>query len=249
MELKDFFDEHRKIALAFSGGLDSSFLLYAARKYAENVKAYYVKTAFQPEFEYRDAVRVAQELGADMEIINMDILANCDITANDKDRCYYCKKMMMETIINKAKEEGYDEVMDGTNASDNAKERAGMKVLDEFGILSPLKLCGITKSDIQARAKKSGLFTWNKPPYACLATRIPTGCKIEEKKLRRTENAERYMRRLGFTNFRVREHYGLAKIQIMARQLPLFIEKKKEIYETLKKEYDGVCLDLEDRHE
>ena len=249
MELKDFFNEHKKIALAFSGGLDSSFLMYAAKKYAENVKAYYVKTAFQPEFEYKDAVRMAGEIGVELEVVNMDILSNQDIVVNNKDRCYYCKRMMMETIVNKAKADGYDEVMDGTNASDNAKERAGMKVLGELGILSPLKICGITKADIKERAKKSGLFTWNKPPYACLATRIPTGCEIEDRLLRRTEMAERYMRKLGFTNFRVRDHYGLAKIQIMARQLPLFIEKKKEIYETLKQDYDGVCLDLEDRYE
>ena len=143
MEIKDFFAEHKKIALAFSGGLDSSFLMYAAKKYAEDVKAYYVKTAFQPEFEYKDAVRMAGEIGVELEVINMDILSNCAITANDKDRCYYCKKMMMETIVAKAKEDGYDEVMDGTNASDDAKERAGMKVLGELGIFSPLKICGI----------------------------------------------------------------------------------------------------------
>lgn len=247
MELHTFFAKHPKIALAFSGGVDSAYLLYASRKYAEDVTAYYVKTAFQPEFELRDARRLAEELGAKMQIVELDVLCDEEITANPANRCYHCKKRIFTAIADAARRDGYDLIIDGTNASDDAADRPGIRALEELSVRSPLRECGITKAEVRALSREAGLFTWDKPAYACLATRIPTGDRITAEKLSRTERAEEYLEGLGLRDFRVRLADNSAKIQIRAEQIPLLIERRDEIVEKLKKEYDSVLLDLEVR--
>ena len=195
MDLKDFFRENPKVALAFSGGVDSAYLLYAAGESGASVRAYYVKSAFQPRFELEDARRLAGELGADMRILEEDVLADAQVASNPRDRCYHCKKRLFTAIAKAAAEDGFSVLMDGTNASDDAGDRPGMRALRE---------CGLTKAEIRRLSKEAGLFTWDKPAYACLATRIPTGTEITEEKLCRTERAESYLASVGLRDFRVR---------------------------------------------
>jgi len=247
MNLQDFFQNTPQVALAFSGGVDSAYLLYAAKKYGAQVCAYYVKSAFQPEFELEDAKRLASELGADMKIINADVLSNPIITGNPSDRCYHCKKLIFSTIAKTATEDNYTVLIDGTNASDDAGDRPGMKALSELSVRSPLRECGLTKDKIRQLSKEAGLFTWDKPAYACLATRIPTGDSITEDKLRKIEAAENYLFSVGLTDFRVRITGDYARLQVPENQIPLILEKRKEILHELKQYYSAVLLDLEVR--
>ena len=249
MTLQEFFGAHPKAALAFSGGVDSSYLLYAARQLGADVKAYYVKTAFQPEFEYQDALRLASQLGADIQVLTLDVLACPDVTVNPKNRCYFCKQHIFGNILRQAKADGYDTVLDGTNASDQASDRPGMKALQEMKVLSPLRLTGLTKAEIRSLSHEAGLFTWDKPSYACLATRIPTGTEITGADLARTEWAEDHLMSLGFRDLRVRQLGGdLALVQLPEAQMDTFLALRGEITRTLKTRYAGVLLDMEARN-
>ena len=249
MELSDFFATYPKTAVAFSGGVDSAYLLYAATKYAKEVRAYYVKTAFQPQFELDDALRLASELRADMKIIPLDILADKKIVSNTRSRCYYCKKRIFAAIIEQARLDGFSVLVDGTNASDDVDDRPGMKVLDELSVLSPLRLCGLTKDEIRRLSKEADLFTWDKPGYSCLATRISTGHPITDRLLKRTEEAENYLFSLGLSNFRIRTFWDAAKIQVSENDLGLLIKNREKILSKLAESYESVCLDLEVRDE
>ena len=249
MTLQEFFGAHPKAALAFSGGVDSSYLLYAARQLGADVKAYYVKTAFQPEFEYRDALRLASQLGADIQVLTLDVLACPDVTVNPKNRCYFCKQHIFGSILRQAKADGYDTVLDGTNASDQVSDRPGMKALQEMKVLSPLRLTGLTKAEIRSLSHDAGLFTWDKPSYACLATRIPTGTEITGADLARTEWADDHLMSLGFRDLRVRQLSGdLALVQLPEAQMDTFLALRGEITRTLKTRYAGVILDMEARN-
>ena len=249
MTLQEFFEAHPKAALAFSGGVDSSYLLYAARQLGADVKAYYVKTAFQPEFEYQDALRLASQLGADIQVLTLDVLACPDVTVNPKNRCYFCKQHIFGNILRQAKADGYDTVLDGTNASDQVSDRPGMKALQEMKVLSPLRLTGLTKAEIRSLSHEAGLFTWDKPSYACLATRIPTGTEITGADLARTEWAEDHLMSLGFRDLRVRQlSRDLALVQLPEAQMDTFLALRGEITRTLKTRYAGVILDMEARN-
>ena len=249
MTLQEFFGAHPKAALAFSGGVDSSYLLYAARQLGADVKAYYVKTAFQPEFEYQDALRLASQLGADIQVLTLDVLACPDVTVNPKNRCYFCKQHIFGNILRQAKADGYDTVLDGTNASDQVSDRPGMKALQEMKVLSPLRLTGLTKAEIRRLSREAGLFTWDKPSYACLATRIPAGTEITGADLARTEWAEDHLMSLGFRDLRVRQLSGdLALVQLPEAQMDTFLALRREITRTLKTRYAGVLLDMEARN-
>lgn len=245
--LISYFQEKKQAAIAFSGGVDSVYLLYAAMKSGADVKAYYVKSAFQPEFELEDAKKIAAQLSANMEIIPVDVLAEETVVANPANRCYYCKQRIFGRILEAAARDGYSLICDGTNASDDAGDRPGMKALQELSVESPLRLVGLSKSEIRELSKQAGLFTWNKPAYACLATRIPTGVKITAEALARTEHAEEFLEKLGFTDYRVRLLGDAARLQLPEAQLALFIEKRELILEELKKSYAAVLLDLEVR--
>ncbi len=249
MNLQEFFVENNKVAVAFSGGVDSSYLLYAAKKCGTDVRAYYVKSAFQPQFEYEDAMKLASDLDAmglhvDVEVINVDVLENDTVTANPANRCYFCKQVIFGNIIEAAARDGYEVLLDGTNASDDASDRPGMKALEELEVKSPLRICGLTKDDVRRLSKEAGLFTWDKPSYACLATRIPTGQQITAENLSRTEWAEKYMAKLGFRDFRVRTVGEVAKIQVTSEQFDLVMKYRDDIYEKLSQRYDSVVLDL-----
>ncbi len=247
MKLIEFFREYPKVAIAFSGGVDSSYLLYAALESGVDAIAYYVNSDFQPKFELEDAKRLANQLGARLEIIELDVLSHDEIAKNPSNRCYYCKNAIFKEIINRAKKDGYSVIIDGTNASDEVSDRPGMKALQELSVLSPLRLSGITKSEVRQLSKEAGLFTWDKPAYACLATRIQPETEITKEMLVKTEQSEDFLSSIGFTDFRVRMIGNSAKIQIPEAQLSDLIKKRSEILKELSKYYDSVMLDLEVR--
>ena len=247
MDLKAFFEAHPRVAIAFSGGVDSTYLVTAAAQYAQSVHAYTIDSAFVPRFELEGAKALTKKIGITHTLLPIDVLQNEIVVQNPKDRCYFCKKAVFSTIWEAAKKDGYNLLLDGTNASDDASDRPGMKALAELDVLSPLRLCGLTKSLIRERSRVLGLPTWNKPSYACLATRIPTGEPITKEKLERTEWAETYLMGLGLSDFRVRLFADCAKLQVKEAQLPLLLQHREDILAVLRTRYDGVFLDLEVR--
>ncbi|MBU5453089.1 ATP-dependent sacrificial sulfur transferase LarE [Pseudoflavonifractor sp. MSJ-30] len=247
MTLEAFFKENPKTALAFSGGVDSSYLLCAAMQAGAEVRAYYVKTAFQPEFEYEDAMRLAKQLGVEVTVLRLDALCDPQVAVNPANRCYYCKQNIFGSIWRAARADGFSVLLDGTNASDQADDRPGMKALRELKVRSPLREAGLTKAMIREKSRLAGLFTWDKPAYACLATRIPTGETITEEKLTRTEWAESYLMGLGFSDLRVRLLGSCARVQLPKEQQEAFLDRREEILAVLKTRYSGVLLDMEAR--
>lgn len=251
MTLKDFFEEavsHKtKIALAFSGGVDSAYLLYEGVKSGADITAFYVKSQFQPQFELNDALRLAKELKANMKVINLSVFENPDAIRNDAQRCYYCKQSIFKKILEETKKEGCTVLLEGTNASDDVSDRPGYKALQELKVLSPLRTAGLTKDEIRRLSKEAGLFTWNKPSYACLATRIPTGTPITKEDLEITEKSEALLMELGYTDFRIRKSGKSAKIQVTENQMEKVIKEKNILIEKLKSMYDTITLDLEPR--
>lgn len=247
MSLEQFFRDNPKVAIAFSGGVDSAYLLYAAIQNKADVRAYYVKSAFQPQFELDDAIKLAKQLGANMQIINVDVLANETVAANPSNRCYYCKQLIFGTILEYAKADGYTVILDGTNASDDEGDRPGMVALREMKVKSPLRECELTKARIRELSKEAGLFTWNKPAYACLATRIAFGEMITAEKLEATEKSEGFLFDMGFTDFRVRRIKDMAKLQFREEQLQRAIDEREKILEELKNYYSSVVIDMEVR--
>ena len=247
MTLKEFFEQTPRAAAAFSGGTDSAFVLWAAKKYGCDVRAYYVNTAFQPAFELEDARRLTQELEIPMTVVDMDILSVPEAVDNRKERCYYCKRAIFTRLREAAHADGYPVLLDGTNASDDAGDRPGMRALRELEVRSPLRECGVTKEQVRERSKEAGIFTWDKPAYACLATRIPSGTPIKREDLERVEQAENAMTALGFRDFRVRLYGDGARIQVTEAQMQLVTERRKEICEKLRRLFSAVLLDLEER--
>lgn len=247
--LQEFFRENPWVALAFSGGVDSAYLLYAAVQAGAQVRAYYVRSAFQPEFEYRDAQRLVRELGAEMVTLSLDVLADQQVSANPSNRCYFCKKRIFSAIWEAARRDGFSVLMDGNNASDDASDRPGMRAVAELSVRSPLREAGLTKAEIRRLSREAGLFTHDKPAYACLATRIPAGTAITAEMLQRTERAEAYLMELGFSDFRVRMQGEKAVLQMREEQLPRLMDQRSAILAELKKMYSAVLLDLEVRNE
>ena len=247
MTLETFFREVPRAAVAFSGGTDSAFLLWAAKKQGCQIQAYYIHTAFQPRFELEDARRLAGELGIPMQVIDMDILGVPEAAQNGPRRCYYCKRALFTRLREQAAKDGYTVLLDGTNASDDAGDRPGMQALRELRVRSPLRECGITKDMVRSLSREAGLFTWEKPAYACLATRIPTGTEITREDLQRAEQAETALMALGFRDFRVRLSGEKARLQVTGEQMALAVDKRIEIVQALKPLFQEVLLDLEER--
>lgn len=244
--LNDFFEKNKKLALAFSGGTDSAYLMYMAKKAGVDISAYYVISQFQPEFEQDDARRLADELGCRLVCIDVDILSNEDVASNPENRCYYCKKTMFAAIVQAARSDGYEMIIDGTNASDQADDRPGMRALEEAMICSPLRLCGITKSDVRELSKAAGLWTWDKPSYACLATRIKTGERITSESVNKVEANEEILRSMGYRDFRIRVSGDCARLELRGEDLEKGIRDREEIIKTLNKTYSRVLLDPEE---
>lgn len=245
MELHAFFTQHPRAALAFSGGVDSSYLLWAAVQAGAAVRPYFVKTGFQPEFELEDALRLGRELGVEITVLSMELPEH--VLENPSNRCYHCKNVLFGRLWEQARADGFSVLLDGTNASDDPTDRPGMKALEELTVLSPLRLCGLTKPEIRERSRAAGLFTWDKPAYACLATRFPAGTQITAQGLADVEAAEGLLFSLGFSDFRVRVYHGAARIQVPEGQMERLLRCRDEILTALRPMFRGVLLDLEGR--
>lgn len=247
MTLQEFFTQHPRAALAFSGGVDSAYLLWVARQYGAQVRPYFIHTCFQPAFALADAARLCRELNMELRVVDVDILAEPAVQNNPSRRCYHCKTRMFEALRAEAQKDGYDCILDGTNADDNADDRPGMQALQELEIVSPLRLCGLTKAEIRRHSREAGLFTWDMPAYACLATRIPIGTAITPQDLQRVEQAEAALRDLGFKDLRVRLRGDTALLQLPESKLEQAIRLRAEIITLLKPYFTHVTLDLEAR--
>ena len=247
MTLEQFFQENPRCALGFSGGVDSAYLLYAGVKAGADIRPYFIKTAFQPAFELADARKLAEGLGAEVTVLELDALADPRVAANPADRCYFCKQNLFRTLKERAIADGYPVLLDGTNASDEAGDRPGMRALAELSVRSPLRECGLTKDEIRARSREAGLFTWDKPAYACLATRVPAGEAITADLLARVEGAEDALFRLGYTDFRVRVFHGAARLQLPRGQMERAVREAETIQAALKPYFTPILLDLEGR--
>ena len=247
MTLEQFFQENPRCALGFSGGVDSAYLLYAGVKAGADIRPYFIKTAFQPVFELADAQKLAAGLGVEVTVLELDALADPRVAANPADRCYYCKRNLFRALKERAIADGYPVLLDGTNASDQADDRPGMRALAELSVRSPLRECGLTKAEIRARSREAGLFTWDKPAYACLATRVPAGETITADILARVEGAEDALFRLGYTDFRVRVFHSAARLQLPRGQMERAVREAEELRQALKPYFTPILLDLEGR--
>ena len=249
MDLQTFFQRNPRVALALSGGVDSGYLLYAAAKAGAEIGAYYIKTAFQPAFELEDAKAGCRELKVALTVLNVDIMAEAEVVKNNEKRCYYCKRALFGALAARAYADGYPILIDGTNASDDISDRPGFRVLQEFSILSPLKECGLTKATIRNLAKEAGLLSWNKPAYACLATRVQDS-PLTQKDLQRVERAEEIITALGYSDFRIRTTGNEGLLQVVTSQYRQALEDQEEINEKLAPLFaDGVKLDPKTRKE
>ena len=248
MELRDFFAAHPRCALGFSGGADSAYLLAAALRCGADVRPYFVRTAFQPGFELDDARRLCAGLGAELTVLDYDILAVPGVKENPRDRCYFCKRAIFSLIRERAARDGYTALIDGTNASDDVSDRPGWRALCELGVLSPLRDCGVSKAELRLRSARMGLFTAEKPAYACLATRVPAGMEIRLEDLERVERAEEALSALGYTDIRVRlTREGWARLELPEAQLERAAAGRTDILSALEGDFTRVTLDLRGR--
>lgn len=233
--------------IAFSGGVDSTYLLHRAWSLKiRDIKGITIKTPYIPEHEITEATEFVRLSGIPHGIVELPITE--EIRSNPDNRCYLCKKALFTMLLDYARTNGYKYVADGTNADDTQDYRPGMKALGELGIRSPLLEAGFTKQDIRDMAHLEGLSIWNKPANACLLTRLPHNVEVEEVTLRMVEAAEAMLLEKGCPGVRVRVHGDLARIEC----LPGFMEKiignprKEEMIENLKKiGFRYVTLDLE----
>ncbi len=218
------------LAVAFSGGVDSTYLLHEAVKAGkEKVTALIMKTPSVPERELDEAVTFCKSRGISFFVLPADPFSAAGFRENGRDRCYICKHFLFSALLEKAKEEGIPFVADGTNADDRKEFRPGLRALKELDIRSPLAEAGLTKKEIRELSEKEGLPTWNKPSFSCLATRFPYGEELTVEKLRRTEAAENLLADLGFTQRRVRVHGNLARIEVLSTEIPLLLERRDMI--------------------
>lgn len=217
-----------KCAVAFSGGVDSAYLLFALMRCGADAKAYLARTAFTPSFEISDAVAFAEETGAELEIVDIDVFDDENIMINSALRCYYCKRRMLSALIAAARADGRDMLFDGTNASDDDASRPGSRALAELGVRSPLREAAMSKDDIRRAAKRAGLALWDKPSYSCLATRIEKGIRPERDLLEKVERAEAFMAQKAFSDFRVRVRRDGICVQVRRRDFPLLDAHREE---------------------
>nr|WP_073255950.1 ATP-dependent sacrificial sulfur transferase LarE [Caldanaerovirga acetigignens] len=248
-KLKDMIKNLGRVIVAFSGGVDSTFLLKVCLDVLgkENVLAVTARSSTYPARELEEAKELAKSFGANHEIIVSEELEVPGFSENPPERCYYCKKELFGQLVKIASERGFNFVLDGSNADDAGDFRPGMKAKDELGVKSPLKEAGLTKAEIRTLSQKMGLPTWNKPSFACLASRFPYGERITEEKLNRVGRAEDLLSELGFVQYRVRSHGDLARIEVSSEEIERFFEKslrEKVVAEFKKLGFVYVSLDL-----
>ena len=238
------------VLVAFSGGVDSSVVAALAHEaLGDDAVACTARSETLPEAELTDAERVAAEIGVRHEVVSFSELDSKAFVENDGERCYHCRTMRLGAMFEKARELGIEVVCDGTNASDPGEgHRPGLRAVEELDAYSPLLQHDISKADVREIARHYGLSVADKPSMACLSSRIPTGLEVTEEKLTRVEKAETLLRTWGFSQFRVRDHDGLARIEVGADELeralnPEFAAAARDHLRDLG--FEHVTLDLE----
>lgn len=234
------------VLVAFSGGVDSSFLLKSAVLSGARVVAATSHSETTPERDIEDARRFAGELGIEHVVVATKEMEDENFVKNSPQRCYHCKRILFGELASLARRLGLDRVVDGSNTDDIGDYRPGRKAATEFGVMSPLVEAGFSKQDIREASKKMGLSLWDKPSSPCLSSRFAYGTVITKEALRRVSNAEGFLRSLGFENLRVRDHGGLARVEVPEDEISKAVKERVCIVEKLRElGYDFVCLDLE----
>lgn len=215
----------KSLAVAFSGGVDSTFLLKAAYDVlGDNAIAITVKSPLHPQREFNEGLNFVKNIGVRQKVVEFDRKDMEFFFNNPSDRCYHCKKEIFKRIIKTAGDYNINNVADGSNMDDLDDYRPGIKALDELGIISPLRDSGLNKKEIRLLSKEMGLPTWEKPAFACLASRIPYGHEITMEKLSMIDKAEQFLMDLGFKQLRVRHHGEIARIEVSPEDRIRFVE-------------------------
>jgi uncharacterized protein len=249
--LKAILEGMKTVLVAYSGGVDSTFLLKAALDTLgkERVLAVTARSATYPEAEWVSAKETAAELGARHRVIDTCELEKADFVKNTPERCYYCKKEFFGELKAMADKEGIRFIIDGTNHDDLSDHRPGMRAAEETGVESPLMEAGLKKDDIRKLSKEFGLKTWNKSHLACLASRFPYGLEMTEQRLKKVDRAETYLRKLGFKELRARHYEETVRIELGKEEMKMLFEDRglaEKIVKGLKEiGYVYITLDLE----
>jgi uncharacterized protein len=245
--LEGYLANLEKLAVAFSGGVDSTFLLKVAHMIlGDNVVAITVNGAIHPGWEIESSKEIASRIGVRQILLDMDIFKNENIVTNPPDRCYHCKMAIFSMIKKTAKGYGIKNVADGSNIDDAGDYRPGMRALKELGILSPLRDAGLGKEEIRILSKELGLPTWDKPALSCLATRIPYNTRITEETLSMIEAGEDFLRGLGFSQIRLRHLGNLAKIEVPPEDMMRLLEVREMVVKKLREiGYTYITMDME----
>lgn len=245
-KLEERLKELGKVAIAYSGGIDSSFLLFFACRVLskENVLAIIVDGQMVARRDYKEAIEFLQNNKFNYKEIPYNALEIIEFKENHKDRCYYCKKSIMNKIQNVAIQEGFKIVLDGENKDDTLSYRPGSKATKELGIISPLEEIGFSKEDIRKYSKEFGIEFWNKPSNSCLATRFPYNTSLTEENLKKVELAEEIIKTLGIEKTRVRAHNEIARIEVDKEYFDILIKNEEAINQIKKLGFKFVTLDL-----